>query len=678
MTSDPPERKRRTSGPYYPSDTPRVPPPGYGQPPGWGQPPGAGQQQPGWGQQPGYDQEPGWGQHQGQSQQGYPDQGYSQQGYPDQGYSQQQGYTQQGQGYQQGHTQQGWGQQPGYDQLPGYVQRPPSSHRRRGRRKIVIAVTAAAVAVAGAGAAVLFTVAKPGKSTPTTGFVPTASTPGQDAQQTATAFLRAWQSGNLAQAASYTDHPAAAQAALAAYQKDLHLRKLVTSAGSVTPAASSTSSVPRESVATSLSATVASSGGANAVHGTWNYQSALVAYQGKSSNAWYVAWRPDIVAPNITATTHLAAVETFPQIVAVTDANGNALTTYSDAGLNIIAGLLTQKAPPGQGTPGLDVQIETAKGKAVPNMQAVVVPVQNIPSLSTTISQQAENAARSAVSMHKNSAMVVIQPSTGKILAIANNAGFHDFALTAQVAPGSTMKIITSTALISAGVVTANSGVACPQTYTVQGITYHNDGNMSEPPSTPWTTDFAQSCNNAFDQWWPHLTNGRLHQAAKDYFGLNQPWDIGISGLSATYFQDPANASGSELAQEAFGEGQILASPIAMASVGATIDAGVFRQPILVPGTKQVTAKPIPASTDTQVKQMMRAVVTSGTAAGLGLGPNVYAKTGTADINGQGQPNSWFVAFDPSKDVAVGCLVLGAGYGAQFAGPETGAFLNSY
>ena len=59
--------------------------------------------------------------------------------------------------------------------------------------------------------------------------------------------------------------------------------------------------------------------------------------------------------------------------------------------------------------------------------------------------------------------MVVIQPSTGKILAIANNDGYNDFALTAQVAPGSTMKVITSTALINAGVVTADSGVACPR-----------------------------------------------------------------------------------------------------------------------------------------------------------------------------------------------------------------------
>jgi cell division protein FtsI/penicillin-binding protein 2 len=274
--------------------------------------------------------------------------------------------------------------------------------------------------------------------------------------------------------------------------------------------------------------------------------------------------------------------------------------------------------------------------------------------------------------------MVVIQPSTGKILAIANNAGFNDFALTAQVAPGSTMKIITSTALINEGAVTANSGVACPQAYTVQGITYHNDNNESEPASASLTTDFAQSCNNAFDRWWQDLAGGRLASTAKEYYGLNRSWDIGITGLSAPYFNAPASASGSELAQEAFGEGQLSASPLAMASVVATVEAGTFRQPYLVQGARQVTATALPSGTDAQLKQMMRAVVTGGTAAGIGFGPDVYAKTGTADIVGQQQPNSWLVAFDPSKDVAIACLVVNAGYGAQFAGPEVKSFLDNY
>ena len=127
-----------------------------------------------------------------------------------------------------------------------------------------------------------------------------------------------------------------------------------------------------------------------------------------------------------------------------------------------------------------------------------------------------------------------------------------------------------------------------PQAYTVQGITYHNDNNESVPASTPFITDFAQSCNNAFSTQWPHLSGGVLARTAKEYFGLDQNWNIGIAGLSASYFNAPAGASGSELAQEAFGEGQLTASPLAMASVAATVDTGTFKQPILLAGAKQV------------------------------------------------------------------------------------------
>jgi cell division protein FtsI/penicillin-binding protein 2 len=239
------------------------------------------------------------------------------------------------------------------------------------------------------------------------------------------------------------------------------------------------------------------------------------------------------------------------------------------------------------------------------------------------------------------------------------------------------MKIITSTALFNAGDLTPESEVACPKTFTVQGITFHNDQGESEPASTPFITDFAQSCNNAFTTQYEHLS-GALASTAQQYYGLNQKWDIGISGISASYFNAPASASGAELAQEAFGQGALVASPLAMASVAATVDTGSFEQPYLVPGTKQVTATALPAATDEGLKEMMREVVTSGTAAGLGFGASVYAKTGTADIQNQGKPNSWLVAFDTSQNVAVACLVLDAGYGAQYAAPEVQNFLSHY
>ena len=657
-----------------------------GQGPGYGQ----GQAQ-GQGPAQGYGQGPAQGQGYGQNQ----PQGYGQA----QGYGQGQGYAQnqapgygQGQGYGQNQAQE-YGQGQGYAQDPRWNQQPPiqgggkggggggggghrgrsghsSRKRRSGLSKIIIA--ASLVVVAGIAAGV-YVISMKGSTAHTTGYLPTGSTNQADAQQITSAFLQDWASGNYHQAASYTTNPQAAAAELATYAKYLNLRKLTSTLGTQTAVTATD-----WSVAYQLTATVATSDSPTALHGSWSYHSTLTAYQKLNSQLWYITWSPNVIAPNLTATEHLAAVEVAPTVVYVNDASGNALSSYNDPGLTNIGNLLQQKAPVGRGTPGLYIEIQTAKGKPVPNSQAVITAPNNIANLDTTISANAEKAAQAAVKEHPDSAMVVIQPSTGDILAIANNDGFNDFALTAAVAPGSTMKIITSTALFTEGIVTANTDVACPSAYTVQGITFHNDEGESEPASSTLTNDFAQSCNNAFDQWWPDLTNGRLAAAAKKYYGLDTAWDIGISGLSASYFNAPASASGAELAQEAFGQGELVASPLAMASVAATVESGVFRQPILITGTKQITATPLPASTQAGLQQMMQAVVQYGTGEAIGFGSGVYAKTGTADIQGQEQPNSWLVGFDPSQNVAVACLVLNAGYGAQVAGPEVKDFLAGY
>jgi len=544
----------------------------------------------------------------------------------------------------------------------------------RKRRKLPYVLVAVIVVAAGVSAALVL---RGGKHSQTTGYLPTGSSASQDAQQTARAFLRAWDAGDLKQAANYTNRPALARAALTAFRTYLHLSKLTSTPESAT-AISSNSSTPRETVIYAASASVAAKDDSATVSGTWRYHASLVTYQAKQSQYWYVAWAPDDLAPNLTASTHLDAVPVAPHVTSVSDASGNNLTSYGDPGLDNVAAGIEAGAPPGDGSPGLDVEMQTSRGKLLARTAAHVVAPRNVSGLATTIDPAAEQAARSAVTAHKNSSMVVIQPSTGKILAIANNAGFNDFALTARVAPGSSMKTITSTALFTEGVLTPDTDVACPKAFPVQGVVYHNDKGESEPPTTPFITDFAQSCNNAFSTQYEHLTNGRLAETAKKYYGLDQNWDIGIGTESASYFNAPPSASGSELAQEAFGEGELIASPLAMASVAATIDNGSFLQPYLAAGAPRVTATPLPANTDAWLKEMMRAVVTSGTAEPIGFGPDVYAKTGTADIDHQGQPNSWLIAFEPSKDVAVGCLVVDAGYGAQFAGPEVKAFLDNY
>src|SRR5262249_29705698 len=149
---------------------------------------------------------------------------------------------------------------------------------------------------------------------------------------------------------------------------------------------------------------------------------------------------------------HLAVILVPPTGASVTDSAGNPLSSYSDPGLTNIGNLLAGHAPTATGTPGLSVQIEDSASQAVAGSQATITPP-GANRVAVTISPQAERAARNAVAGTDGSAIVVLQPSTGYILAIADNAQFNDFALTAAVAPGSAMKIITSTALINSGLI---------------------------------------------------------------------------------------------------------------------------------------------------------------------------------------------------------------------------------
>jgi hypothetical protein len=479
-------------------------------------------------------------------------------------------------------------------------------------------------------------------------------------------FLAAWQDGHIGKAASYTDHPAAAAAALTSYHDGLNLHGLRVTAQSATA---------QGIVTFAVDATVGLPANA-AVTATWSYASHLHAYA--RHGGWWVSWDPAIVAPNLTAGQKLVSVPIAPGAAEVADAAGNNLQYSSDPGLDHIAAALRTHAPAGLGTPGIEVALAGPSGAPVASTADVLSHPVATGVVKTTIDPTVEAAAQSAVQGHPDSSMVVIQPSTGDILAVANNDGQNDFALTARVAPGSTNKIITSTALFATGLVSSPSqGVQCPQELVINGNTFKNDKGESEPPGTPFLTDFAASCNNAFARWYTSLGASTLAQTAQKYYGLNQQWNIGI-GPGGPYYAIPPTAYTGELAQELFGQGALEASPLAMASVAATVDAGLFKQPIVVAGQPQLAATPLPSSVHQYLWQLMRAVTQAGgTAAGVfdGVSSAVYGKTGTADVSGQGQPNSWMVAFDPTLNVAIGCVVLSAGYGASVAGPEVASVL---
>jgi hypothetical protein len=545
-----------------------------------------------------------------------------------------------------------------------YVYEPEDGPRRRGRRGLLVTAGVGAV-VAGLASALLLTgtVKLPGvsaKPVPTVGFSPSGSDAGSNATQTGTAFLTAWQNGDLRAAANITDSPATALAGLTGYRTDLKLSGLTLLPGTATTAGWMPFNVTAQ---------------VGAPASPWSYSSGLATYS-KSIDGytrWFVKWQPAVMFAKLTGSQRLGIGAVPASANRVVDRNGTEITAASAPSLTGIVKALKQSAPPSDGTPGQKVQIEAADGTALSTVAKVSDPV-NTGAVKTTLDLNVQKAAQAAVSAKPDSSMVVVQPSTGAILAVANNPpGGLDNAMVGRYAPGSTFKTITTTLVLDKGVITnLNQTWDCPAVLNADGIALHNS-EQEAGVGKPFLWDFAQSCNNAFSRFEGKVSRDELVATAHDYFGFNQKWDVGL-GQPTTYGYVP-DGSANSLAEELVGQDQIGASPLVMASVAATVANGSFRQPILVPGAPQIPATPLPDATRTDLKTLMRSVVTDGTLAVVFNGQSgVYGKTGTAEV-GKATPNSWTIAF--KGDVAVGALVLHGGFGASSAGPEIKSLLNA-
>ncbi|HUZ01135.1 MAG TPA: NTF2-like N-terminal transpeptidase domain-containing protein [Thermomicrobiaceae bacterium] len=245
------------------------------------------------------------------------------------------------------------------------------------------------------------------------GFAASSQDPATAAQQAAHAFLTAWTSGDITQAADYTDGPAPALAALNAFRSDLRPEAISastrqsTASGLVTYTVTVRLARPAPPSATTPGT---ASTGAAASFTAWTYNTQLRAYA--KAGRWYVQWQPSVLAPGLTAAAHLHAVPIPPPPGPVTDAAGGDLSNSSDPGVSYIAALLAKNPPPGQGTPGLQIEIQTADGTlaagTTPTLVAAPGPASTV---RTTIQPAIEAASQSAADMYQRSAMVVIQPS---------------------------------------------------------------------------------------------------------------------------------------------------------------------------------------------------------------------------------------------------------------------------
>jgi cell division protein FtsI/penicillin-binding protein 2 len=312
------------------------------------------------------------------------------------------------------------------------------------------------------------------------------------------------------------------------------------------------------------------------------------------------------------------------------------------------------------GTPTTKVGVVNAQGATVATLRTY--PGTPGRSVTTSLDPRVQRAAESALSSlpkSKHAGMIAMRASTGQVLAVVSDPSdyAYDQALHGEFPPGSTFKVVTSTALIRAGQ-SPQSPASCPPSLTVDGEAFHNA--EGDQPTQTLDQAFTESCNTAFIA----LADSRLRAgdftAAAHVYGLQRTPQLGLPAFDASV---PAPRSKTAMAATSIGQAEVVFSPLGMASVAASIDSSSVHAPRLVVGAPDDRVAPtrLPSAVADGLRLMMAHVVQSGTAAGSGLPPTAHAKTGTAQY-GQGaklKTDAWLMGYD--GDIAFAVVVQDSG-----------------
>ena len=258
--------------------------------------------------------------------------------------------------------------------------------------------------------------------------------------------------------------------------------------------------------------------------------------------------------------------------------------------------------------------------------------------------------------------VAVLRPRDGAVLALAG------LAVSAPQPPGSTFKLVTLAAALQAGIVKPTSTYPVRTSATLSGVRLRNAGD--EACGGSLTHALTVSCNAVFAPIGARLGAKRLAQAAQR-FGFNQvprvPSAVASRFPAARELRDSLAVGAA-----AIGQDRDLATPLQMAAVAATIaNRGMHAAPRIAASEKVVRRRAVSARVASQVREMMRSVVRSGTGTAAALpGVDVAGKTGTAELRptADAKPDpkntdAWFVAFAPAAKprVAVAVMLVGAG-----------------
>jgi peptidoglycan glycosyltransferase len=349
-----------------------------------------------------------------------------------------------------------------------------------------------------------------------------------------------------------------------------------------------------------------------------------------------------------------------------------------------------------------------------------------------TVNSAAQNAAYQALkATGLPGGAVAIDPKTGAILALASYPSFNpnklatlngnalnkadkkylnspqqpllNRAINETFPPGSTFKVVTSSAAFSSGKYTPDSRYYAPTNLKLPGTTHElinydhlpcNDGsNPAGNGTVPLIYAFTVSCNTVFGGLGMKLGGSALRQQA-NAFGMNQELRIPLQVSASQY---PPVSNPDYTAYSAIGQYSDTVTPLQEAMFAAAIaNRGTLMRPYLVQkviapnlSTLVITqpSHTVSPTVAAQVGRMMADVVAQpyGTAhsmvANLG-GITVAGKTGTAQngANNIGLDDAVFTGFAPvaNPQIAVGVVVKGGGLGADASAPVAAAIIKAY
>ena len=297
----------------------------------------------------------------------------------------------------------------------------------------------------------------------------------------------------------------------------------------------------------------------------------------------------------------------------------------------------------------------------------------------TTIDIGVQQAAVTAIA-GRLGGIAALDARTGEVRALAG------IAYSAPQPPGSTFKIITATAVLEDKAAKLSTPFPVETKAVIEGVDLDNANG--ESCGGTFIQSFAHSCNSVFAPLGVKVGAKKL-VATAERFGFNEP--PSIPGAQPSTLPE-AQSVGGDLAvgSTAIGQGKVLATPLAMASVAQTIASnGVRHPPTLIVGAPTPPAVRVTTPRVARnIEKMMIAVVEYGTGTLARLdGAKVAGKTGTAELKDTTQnpdqppsetteppgsnTDAWFAAYTPIKrpKIAVGVLFVKAGAGGGTAAP---------